>query len=213
MATAQCRLTVSQQDNDLTTYLICDPAPRGDPAARNLLDLLRDRMTNELFAPPPQTALDLGAWLDGPGFIELVTLLLSSGAKQEAITEIAHSVAAAIKAINGRYDELKREHLGAIMRRDLAPAVTSRCTLTTQARWALAPEYSRRSIRPTMLLRRRQAGAEMVASRLAGGEERLEHLFTVFLRDAASCVGNDYLDCIGRFRLLKGKLNRSSALH
>ncbi|WP_454887928.1 PcfJ domain-containing protein [Sphingomonas oryzagri] len=157
IALSRCRITVRARANEIAPQISVSPSCRQDETASALVDHVREAIAEPLHKPQIYYGCDLGEWLDGRGFIDLVIALIGNDVRPDAIQALLAPVSVAVHQLASRINAAAYDHFRTVAYRDLPGADTRRRMLSHAAHWALATSYVGNPCRPGILERRRQA--------------------------------------------------------
>lgn len=159
IALCRCRLSVRRRANRLAASILCQPAPEGCLAARELLDLAEEAVNTSFDKPDKTPAFPLDQWIEQHGFLPLVTALVGMGVAAGMIHDVAQRVADYVRTLGDEFRRLGAGHRAAIVKRDLGGDLP--CTpghgFSPVMHWALARDFAGKPERKQVLTRRRQA--------------------------------------------------------
>lgn len=156
VAATALEMTATLRDHRLDARLLVSALPRADRFAEALIEQIRraiDQRATEVQPP----SFDPGGWLDDAGLIELLAELATAGAGERELAVLTESVGAAIKALSERIEQLAKDHLAAVLRRDLPWFRSPVGNLTPRLAWLLALDHAGDGRRALLVDQRSQA--------------------------------------------------------
>lgn len=157
IALSEAELAASPIHERLAPELRMTPAPDGDQFALSLIREIHAAVEAPVRAAGGCRSFDAGALIEQNHFLDLVRKLSRAGACEDVFDTLIACIGPAIKSLSERVNALARDHLRAIVRRDLPFVSEPYLALNPTMVWALAPDLEHHGDRATILVRRRQA--------------------------------------------------------
>lgn len=158
LALGECRFEIRAHDNDVSAKLLCEPAVTGFAMAAQLIDHYSQQISAPLKASNARADLSVDRWINGNGFLSIITRLIERGASLQSVTGVAQRISVAAKELEEQLRALAGEHFNYIIERDLGCRFRYHSgVLNRVGCWALAPHLVGQPERGTVINRRRQA--------------------------------------------------------
>lgn len=158
LALSECRFEIRGHDNDVLAQLICKPAVTGFAMAAQLIAHYSQQISEPLKAANARADLGVDRWINGNGFLPIVTRLIERGSSLQSVTGVAQRISVAAKGLEENLRALAGEHFIYIIERDLGCRFRHHSgVLNRVGCWALAPHLVGQPKRGAVISRRRQA--------------------------------------------------------
>lgn len=158
LALDECRFEILGHDNEVSAKLICEPAVTGFAVAAQLIDHYSQQICAPLKAANARADLSVNRWINGNGFLSIITRLIERSASLQSVTGIAQRISVAAKKLEEQLRSLTSEHFNDVIERDLGCQFRHHSgVLNGVGCWALAPHLVGQPERATVISRRRQA--------------------------------------------------------
>ena len=157
IALSEAKLGARPIDERLAADLRVTPTPDRDQLALSLIREIHAAIEAPVLTANRYRSFDAGDFVEQNHFLDLVQKLSRAGAREDVFDALIARIGPAIKCLSERVNALARDHLQAIVRRDLSFVPQPCLALNPTMVWALAPDLQNHADRATILVRRRQA--------------------------------------------------------